>query len=134
MSVETSIYSKLQGLVSGRCFPGIAPPGVTSPYITYQIAGIIPVGTVQTQSNKPHREFRVQVDVWAVETDHNHASGIGYGDVVVLAESVYNTLQGVTSGYDVEVYDVYLDSARDLHEFDDEHVWRRSLDFIILLK
>lgn len=64
MTVEASIYTALQSLVGGRCFPDFAPNTTTRPYITYQQIG----GDVVTYMGREVPNLlngHVQINVWA---------------------------------------------------------------------
>lgn len=64
MSVETTIFEALRGLVNDRVFPDVAPEETQRPYITYQQVGGESVNfvdaTVPTKKNG-----RWQINVWA---------------------------------------------------------------------
>jgi hypothetical protein len=64
VSVETTIFEALRGLVNDRVFPDVAPEETQRPYITYQQVGGESVNfvdaTVPTKKNG-----RWQINVWA---------------------------------------------------------------------
>lgn len=62
MAFDADLQTLLGGLVSGRCYPDVAPDKVAKPYIVFQIVSDSelttldgPIGTVN---------FRVQIDYW----------------------------------------------------------------------
>ena len=87
MSLETSLYSALKGLVANRVYRDVAPQKITTlPRITFQQVGGSSVnfidGGVPSKKNA-----RVQVNVWHRSRD----------EAVQLAREVEDTLRGVTA-------------------------------------
>lgn len=86
MTIESSIFDALKGLVSNRVYPDVAPEQATRPYITYQQVGGGAVNfvdpTIPSQKNA-----RIQVNVW----------GDTRLQVAAIAASIENTLRAVTS-------------------------------------
>lgn len=74
MTLETMLFDGLQGMVSGRVYPDVAPDQTAPPYITYQQVGGDAInyasGEVPDKQNA-----RVQVSVWA--TSRMEASALG---------------------------------------------------------
>lgn len=64
MTVESSIYTALQGLVGGRCYPDVAPELATRPYISFQQVGGSAVNFIDpTVPSKKNARF--QINAWA---------------------------------------------------------------------
>jgi len=87
VSLETSIYTALKGLVSNRVYRDIAPADVDDlPRITFQQVGGEAINfmdpTVPSKKNA-----RVQINCWADRRD----------TVMTLARDVEDTLRAVTS-------------------------------------
>lgn len=64
MTVEADLKTEIGALVSGRCYPDVAPTGATLPFATYQQAG----GEVVTFINREtpsKKNGRFGVWVWA---------------------------------------------------------------------
>jgi len=64
MTVEADIFSALQGLVSNRVFPDIAPLDTPLPYITFQQIGGEAIGYMDN-TVPDAKNGRFQVDVWS---------------------------------------------------------------------
>lgn len=62
MAVEGSIQSVLGALVSGRCYPVVAPDKTDRPYITFQVVHNVPLASLDGPSGQSRR--LVQVDIW----------------------------------------------------------------------
>lgn len=82
MSTESDLQSLLGALVSGRCYPLVAPDPVIKPYITFQVINDDdltaldgPIGT----NNK-----RIQVNAWATT----------YGGAKTLKDSIKAAMAG----------------------------------------
>lgn len=64
MTIESSIYTALKGLVGNRCFPDVAPLNTVKPFITYiQIGGEVINFLENTVASKQNGVF--QIDVFA---------------------------------------------------------------------
>ena len=64
MTIEASIYTALNALVSTRVYPDVAPHGAVVPFITYQQVGGESVNFIdQTTPSKSNSKF--QINVWA---------------------------------------------------------------------
>jgi hypothetical protein len=64
VSVESTIYDTLKGLVGNRVFPDVAPENTVRPYMTYQQVGGEAINFLDaTVPSK--RNGRWQVNVWA---------------------------------------------------------------------
>lgn len=85
MSVESTIQSTLGALVSGRCYPLIAPDPVTAPYIVFAVISDVPETTLEGAEVQSHK--RIQVDAYAA----------GYGAAKTLNESIKAAMAGVTT-------------------------------------
>jgi len=86
MSVESSIFNALKGLVSNRVFPDIAPELTARPYITYQQVGGLAVNFLDpTVPGKKRSRF--QINVW----------GDTRAQVATLAGQVEDGLRAVTA-------------------------------------
>jgi hypothetical protein len=65
MFLEESLYSRLSPLVDGLVFPGIAPDGTASPYITYTIISSDPGFTFGGPDGSGPAQ--VQIECWAAD-------------------------------------------------------------------
>ena len=63
MSVQSSLYSGVQSVFSGRLFPIVAPAVVTLPYATYQIVAQVPQNVLSDTPNV--YATRLQIDIFA---------------------------------------------------------------------
>lgn len=64
MTPEAHVFTALQALVSGRCYPDVAPSGAALPRIVYQQVGGRSVN--YTEGTLPdHENARMQVACWA---------------------------------------------------------------------
>lgn len=64
MSVESDIFGVLGPLVSGRCYPDVAPLGATRPYLTFQQVGGVPANFLAGIPDK--RNGRFQINAWSL--------------------------------------------------------------------
>lgn len=80
MAVEGDIRTSLADLVSGRCWPLLAPLNAQAPYITYQVISMVPDMTLKGPNGL--KNSRVQIDCVA-DT---------YPEVKALAIEVSDTL------------------------------------------
>jgi hypothetical protein len=64
MNIEATVYATLQGLVSGRMYPDVAPEATLRPYLTYQKVGGAAVNFLD-QAPPGTSNARIQVNVWA---------------------------------------------------------------------
>lgn len=62
MAIEGTIQTLLGNLVSGRCYPLVAPDKPTFPYITFQVVSNIPNVTLNGRNATENR--RLQIDIW----------------------------------------------------------------------
>lgn len=86
MSVESTIFDTLKGLVGNRVYPDIAPATTTKPYITYQQVGGVGVNFVDaTVPSK--KNFTFQINVW----------GETRAAVATLAAQVEAAMRAVTA-------------------------------------
>lgn len=65
MFLEEFLFSRLSPLVDGLVFPGIAPDGAASPYITFTVVGSDPGFTFGGPDGSDPAQ--VQVEAWAPE-------------------------------------------------------------------
>ena len=116
MSLESDVYSALQGLVSGRCYPEIFPltlPVPAWPSIRYSVVSQIPAIMLCGDTGTEANDTRIQID----------AVSQTYAGAVSLAESVV----GAMAGFDPPA--VRQDSSR---LFDAEtKTYRVTMDFIV---
>lgn len=64
MTVEADLFTALQGLVGGRCYPDQAPEGAVVPYIVWQqVGGVAPSFLERALPSKANA--RIQVAVWS---------------------------------------------------------------------
>lgn len=62
MTVESSIYDTLKGLVSNRCYPDFAPIGTVRPFITYEQTGGEALANLDgSLPDKKHGRFEIGV-------------------------------------------------------------------------
>ena len=128
MSLETGLYTALTGdagvsaLVGTRIYPEIMPQGVTYPAISYQR-----ISTTRTNMLSGVDDFtqvRVQVDCW----------DDSYSGVKALSAAVKSAIDGVTALGTEAVHHCFMDSERDLSQFDGDREDRRvSMDFMVYL-
>jgi hypothetical protein len=112
VAIEGDIQTVLAALVSGRCYPMVAPDPVAKPYIVYQVISDVMENTLKGYSGCSSK--RVQVDIY-----HNV-----YGGVKTLMELVRTSMSVATN-----IKNVHL-STQDLYE-DEAHLYRISMDFLI---
>jgi hypothetical protein len=100
MNIEATVYAALQGLVSGRVYPDVAPEATLRPYLTYQKIGGSSVNFLD-QAPPGASNARIQVNVWADTR----------GSAAALARIVEDTLraapglQMTVEGGPVSVYE-----------------------------
>lgn len=64
MSLESDLSTALSALCSDKCFPDVAPPGTTLPFITYQqVGGSVP-NPINGTTAPAVWYSRVQINVW----------------------------------------------------------------------
>jgi Protein of unknown function (DUF3168) len=86
MSIESTVYATLQGLVAGRVYPDVAPENTVRPYCTYQAVGGTAINFMD-QAQPGRVNARVQVNVWADTR----------GQASVLARQAEDALRGVAA-------------------------------------
>ena len=128
MSLEEGLKSALtsdstvNGLVSGRIYPEIAPENAAYPRITYERASTLPYQVLERVD-----EFTMvvmQVDCW----DES------YSGVKALANAVKGAIHGVRVLGSQAVHHCYMLSMQDLSTIDGEREDRRiSMDFMVYL-
>lgn len=109
MSIETTIYTALSSLASGKVYPLVAPEKVTAPYIVYSRISSTPENTLDGGATIDL--VRIQVDTYANT----------YSAVKLLAESVRSALEGSAAK-------ATLQTDQDLFE-PDLKVYRISQDY-----
>lgn len=106
MTIEADIYTTLQGLVGGRCFPDVAPLTTVRPYITYTQIGGEAISYVEN-TLPSSKNGRFQVNVWA-DTRASASSTILLVEAALLTSSTFQAraVGAPSSGYepDVPVY------------------------------
>jgi hypothetical protein len=111
MSTEGDIQTVLASLVSGRCFPIIAPDETAKPYITYQVVSNIPETTLDGPTGTENR--RLQIDVFDTT----------YGAVKTLEATIKSTMASAA------IVNIPL-STGDLYEGDTQ-LYRVTMDYSI---
>lgn len=103
MTVETDLYAALQGLVAGRVYPDVGPPGVTLPYLTYQQVGGDPANFLEGLPSK--RNGRFQFNSWAATRVEAAALIRQVEDTLrASAQLRATTLAGAVAVYDEETH------------------------------
>lgn len=86
MTVETSIYTALKGLVGNRCFPDVAPLNTVKPFLTYiQIGGEALTYLENAVPSKQNGVF--QVDCYADTRSATAALALAVESAMVTATS-----------------------------------------------
>lgn len=109
MSLEGDLQAILAALVSGRCYPLMAPDNVAKPYITFQTISDIQENDLRGFAGISKR--RIQVDVYTTT----------YGATKALAASVKSGLAASSLG------SLHL-TSQDLYE-PEVQLYRVSMDF-----
>lgn len=109
MTTESTIQTALAALVSGRCYPLVAPDPVAKPYIIYQVISDVQANSLDGFSGLSNK--RVQVDIYVM----------GYGGVKALAASAKAAMATALP------QSIHL-SSQDLHE-PDTQLYRITMDF-----
>lgn len=109
MTIETTIYTALSSLASGKVYPLVAPEKITAPYIVYSRISSTPENTLDGGATIDL--VRIQVDTYANT----------YSAVKSLAESVRSALEGSAAK-------ATLQTDQDLFE-PDLKVYRISQDY-----
>lgn len=86
MSLESTLFDALKGLVGSRVFPDVAPENTTRPYITYQQVGGQAVNFLDT-TVPSKKNARIQINTWA-DTRQSAAA---------LSRQVEDTLRSVAA-------------------------------------
>jgi hypothetical protein len=111
MTIEATIQSVLGALVTGRCYPMIAPDKTVKPYVVYQVISNVPEVTLDGVTDTENR--RVQVDIY----DRS------YGAVKTLELAVKAAMEAAT------FINIPL-SSRETYETDTQ-LYRVSIDYSI---
>ena len=102
MSMESSLYDLLKGLVGNRVYPDIAPVGAVEPYITWQGVGGQSIRFLDNTAGD-RRNTRLQINVWAT-TRSGANSLIRQIEDVLCAATVFvaTPLGEPVNDYDIE--------------------------------
>lgn len=111
MAVEGDLKTLLGTLVSGRCFPLVAPDGTPVPYIVYSVVSNVPQVSLDGPIGTENR--RTQFDLYDAT----------YGGVKALESTVKSTMAASS------IVNVPL-STMDLHE-PETNLFRVTMDFSI---
>lgn len=111
MSIEATIQSTLAALVSGRCYPLIAPDNTAKPYITFQVISNVPLMELDEINGTENR--RLQVDIFDKT----------YGGAKTLEDSIKSTLAAAA-------FVKIPMSSMDLFE-DETQLYRISMDYSV---
>ena len=84
MSIELDIQTLLGALVSGRCYPLVAPDPVAKPYITFQVISDNELVVLDGPNGTVNK--RVQVNTWAKT----------YGEAKTLNQSVKDAMKAAS--------------------------------------
>lgn len=85
MSLQSSLYTLLNSVFSGRFYPAVAPFGVVSPYATYSRVSAIEQSTLDTNGGTGNStNTRLQIDVYALT----------YSDAMTKADELKTLLKG----------------------------------------
>ena len=111
MSMQSSLYTLLNGIFSGRFYPRAAPHGVATPYATWRRIIAIEQNTLDTNGGTGNEtNTRMQINVWATtaleagaKADAIKAALKGWGITNVLLE------EQDTEEPDTLLYGVILD-------------------------
>ena len=112
MTIETTIYTALSSLASGKVYPLVAPEKVSAPYIVYSRISSTPENTLDGGATIDL--VRIQVDTYANT----------YSAVKSLAESVRSAMESSAS------IKATLQSDQDLFE-PDLKFYRISQDYYV---
>lgn len=94
MSLETTLFTALRGLVNDRVYRDVAPETNTStdrPYVTFQQIGGKVVNFMSSETLPNRKNARVQVNVWGNDRD-------GVAALARLVEDGLRPLGSVLSG------------------------------------
>lgn len=111
MAIEGTIQSVLASLVSGRCFPMVAPDGTLTPYITFQVISNVPLMELDRRNGTENR--RLQVDIFDKT----------YGGAKTLEETVKTTM-------DAAAFTNIPMLSSDLYE-EETQLYRVTMDYSI---
>jgi hypothetical protein len=104
MSLESSLFSALTGLVAGRVYPDVAPELAALPLITYiQVGGEAP-NFLDSATLPSKRNARVQIDCWAT----TRAAATTLAQQIEDALRASNTLRPIVLGAPVATFDADL--------------------------
>lgn len=87
MTIESTIFDTLKGLVSNRCYPDQAPEVVGKPYIVYQQVGGQAVNFLDTATLPGKGLPRFRISIW----------GVTRAEVAALAKQAETALRQVAS-------------------------------------
>lgn len=106
MSLESDLYSAIQGLVSGRCYPDVAPSGAAKPYITYQVVGGIAENFLES-AVVGKRNARMQINCWGETRKAVAALARSVEDAVVVSTALRGFVYGAPVSEYVEDVNLY---------------------------
>lgn len=87
MTIEASLVSALNGLVSNRVYPDVAPLGCSIPYITYQQVGGEAISFLE-KAVPSIKNGRFQVNVWAASRAAANALALQIESALVTASTM----------------------------------------------
>jgi hypothetical protein len=115
MTIETTIYTALSSLASGKVYPLVAPEKVAAPFIVYSRIASTPENTLEGGATID--QVRIQVDTYANT----------YSAVKSLAESVRSAMEGsgakATLQTDQDLFEPDLKLYRISQDY---YCWQRS--------
>jgi hypothetical protein len=112
MTIEESIQAVLGPLVSGRCYPLVAPDSHIKPYITYQVISAVNENSLSGDMGITNR--RVQVDIYDVT----------YSSVKTLLGTVQAAMEGASfTCLQLSFRDLYDEEVKTFRESVDFSVW-----------
>jgi len=112
LAVEGDLKTLLGTLVSGRCYPLVAPDLTPTPYIVYSVISNIPQTTLDGPTGTENR--RVQFDVW----------GDTYGAVKALEVTVKSTMAAsVIRNLPLSTMDMYESETKLYRVTMDYSIW-----------
>jgi hypothetical protein len=111
MAIETSLYTALNSIVSGRFYPDAAPQGTAMPYATYAQVGGKAIQFIEpTVPSKKHA--RIQINVWA-ETRLQAMTLIRQFEDAVIVSPLFGVIEGAA----VALYDEETEHRGAMQDF-----------------
>ena len=93
MSAESQVYAALKSLVSGRCYPDLAPDVVVKPYLVFQQVGGSAVNFVDP-SVPSKKNSRIQVSVWGDTRSQVSSIAVQVEDALRAVTALQTTVLG----------------------------------------